>query len=771
MKFGIYHIFLFFIINLNINFNLFSNNAYINSVAIDKDNKIVAGGFYYSGDHYNYGDTKNFAIAKYNPDGTLDKSFNPTGGQPGIVTTVVTIAPEAKVNDIDQSNSEINAIAIDSKNRIVVAGYLKRNVGLTTSKIYTDNNYFVVARYNSDGTLDKTFNPTGAVSGKPGIVITNIDYNNNLTSLVIDSNDNIIAAGYLTQSIDTSAGIPVVVAIVKYLENGDLDKTFNPDGAVSGKPGIVVTNISADYLTSQSGLINTANAITLDSKDRIIITGQATTSTYIGVLVARYNPDGTLDKTFNPTGAVSKVPGAVITPIISYHTGYAIGYGVKTAEIDGKEKIIVAGSALIRGFNGNTTDAIVIRYNEDGSLDKSFKGPKIPDVDINDGVVATTISTISSYATSLVIDDTDINNIKTITAGYVFYSVEPTLTIDTDIDFSVLAAFLVIKYNQDGSLDKSFNSKVTPGYSITNIDNGAFKSGLQNYATSTSLALDLDNNIVLAGGALNDFYTNDFALARYKSNGILDKTFNSTGTPAGTVVTVVDNGIDFYKYIFMGATAAQNPFLSSLEITPEELAEVSKEYSAFKSPKILEPKSNSSIDSDNLEITGKAHPSSKVKLIIKDSNNNIKNISLNSDKLGNWQVKLDDLKPGKYSIVANSKDPISFLNFKSNKVEFDLKEKNIKEKNIKDLDDKLDELLDQDYIEDYEKKLNINKKPINLLFAKEKSFEKNISKDLENKKETDLKRHKEILNHSKKTYYISHGNLIEPYIISSKNRD
>lgn len=762
MRFNIYN-FIFFIINLSVDFSLFSNNAYINSVAIDKDNKIVAGGFYYSGDHYNYGDTKNFAIAKYNQDGTLDTTFNPTGGQPGIVTTVVTIAPTPEVNDIDQSNSEINALAIDSKNRIVVAGYLKRNVGLKTSTIYTDNNYFVVARYNPDGTLDKTFNSTGAVSGKPGIVITNIDYNNNLTSLVIDSNDNIIAAGYLTQSIDTGAGVPVLIAIVKYLENGDLDKNFNSTGAVSGKPGIVVTNISADYLTSQSGLINTANAVTLDSKERIVITGEATTSTYIGVLVARYNKDGTLDKTFNKTGSV-------ITPIISYHNGYAIGYGVKTSLIDNQEKIIVAGSAQVRGFNGNTTDVIVIRYNEDGSLDKSFKGPELPFVKTPAGIVATTISTISSYATSLVIDDTDLNNIKTVVAGYAYYTLEPTLTITTDIDFSLLAAFLTIRYNQDGSLDKTFNSKLTPGYNITNIDNGAFKSGLQNYATATSLALDLDNNIILAGGALNDFYTNDFALAKYTPDGILDKSFNKTGTPNGTLVTSIDNGIDFYKYIFMGATVAQNPFLTSTEITPQELAEVSGEFSVFKSPKILSAKNKLKSNSKFLEIKGVAHPDSKVNLNIKDSNNNIvKNITLKSDKLGRWATEVKDLNPGNYYIVATSKDPISFLKFKSNKVKINIEE-NIEEKSdIAKNKNKATNKLEANKLNS-SKIFKINKNPVNILINSDKDLK---NSDIKNniKEDLNLKRHQEILKNNKKTYYISHGNSKEPYIISSKKSD
>lgn len=107
-----------------------------NAVAVQADGKIVAAGY---GTRSASG--TDFAMVRYNPDGTLDTSFG-TPGTPGIVMTAVSSG-----NGWDQ----INSIAIDSSGKIVAAGYDTLNGRFE----------FAVARYNSNGLLDSTFGTGG----------------------------------------------------------------------------------------------------------------------------------------------------------------------------------------------------------------------------------------------------------------------------------------------------------------------------------------------------------------------------------------------------------------------------------------------------------------------------------------------------------------------------------------------------------------------------------------------------------------------------------
>ncbi len=932
MRFSIYKIYKFiilcFIFNFNIYFTLFSNNAYINSIAIDADNKILAGGFYLNGNDFNYGANTNFVLARYNIDGTLDTTFNPDGGQPGIVTTtfftasdfnpnaaimpeiesVVTnpinptnppinifpninrnpqlnpfipvfalpsnnilnniltnstinsssgllqsalspaanfspnvpiiepIAPDfsnfsaavynplvlgvtpqftadeninigyfapnsstvtTRIGNIGQNNSEINGIAIDSKGRIVAVGHLQRDLGIiNTSNI--DNNYFVIVRYNPDGSLDDTFNPQGTGSGMPGVFMLELGLDNVLTSVSIDAEDNIIAAGYLTVSnaLSGTASISpasVVVAVIKCLENGSLDDTFNPLGLRSGIPGIVISNISAYPLISQSGLINNANAVTIDGNGKILICGVATISSYTGILVIRYNPDGSLDTTFNPDG-INTPAGSVITDatVSGFNIGYSVGRGIKTVEIDGQEKIVITGY-MNEDFDGNESNVVVIRYNEDGSLDSTFN-PVNKTIESLPGIIITQIGSLSSSANSLDIDSTDLNNIKTVVAGYVSYKTELGFNeIPTDFYYKG-TGFLTLRYNQDGTLDNTFGPN-GQGYVITDIDNGAVQSGSLSYSFINSVAITNDNEIVSAGGALNNFYTNDFALARYTLAGILDTSFNPAGTPPGTVVTVIDNGQDMFENIFMGGTAPQVPNLTSIDVTPEELAEISPDFSAFAKPIILAPDDFSLVESAGFSITGKGHPKSTIHIAMTDYNTGATiNMPAVCDDLGRWATEVKDISDGIYNISAKSKDPVSNLAFNSNSVQVNVKNNKIATNTInsqvnnlkENLYDSLENLNNTQVVEP--KKFKLNDTTVNVSIGTNNSgtnnsqnsisnninlnnnkvinnkIVKNVSNGLKNNKNN-----REFLTHNDKEYYISYGSEKKPYVVSHKD--
>ena len=120
----------------------FGGNHIGESVTLQSDGKILVTGRSWNGGSYD------FAVARYNNDGTLDTSF---GGGAGIVTTAVAAGT-------DQGQS----VTVQADGKIVVAGYSYNG----------SDNDFALVRYNTDGTLDTTFDPgvTNTLDGNPTFV-------------------------------------------------------------------------------------------------------------------------------------------------------------------------------------------------------------------------------------------------------------------------------------------------------------------------------------------------------------------------------------------------------------------------------------------------------------------------------------------------------------------------------------------------------------------------------------------------------------------------
>ena len=107
--------------------------------------------------------SQTFAVARYTADGALDASF----GQHGVVVTAM---------DSSHSDAAANAIALQSDGKIVAAGY----VGTSD---------FAIARYNPNGTLDRSF------SGD-GIAHSDFDNGNDTAyAVAIQKDDRIVVAG------------------------------------------------------------------------------------------------------------------------------------------------------------------------------------------------------------------------------------------------------------------------------------------------------------------------------------------------------------------------------------------------------------------------------------------------------------------------------------------------------------------------------------------------------------------------------------------------
>jgi uncharacterized delta-60 repeat protein len=308
------------------------------ALAIQSDGKIVVAGFSNNGSNYD------FALVRYNTDGSLDDGF----GAHGKVIT-----------DFGIGHDVAYALGIQSDGKIVVAG---------TS--YNGKN-FALVRYNTDGSLDDgTSNDSTPADqfGTGGKVITDFgsaddDYDDVAYALGIQSDDGkIVVAGYSNASGNND------FALVRYNSGGSLDTTFDTDGKVTTAVG--------------SGL-DTARALVIQADGQIVVAGTSNNGGKNNFALVRYNKtDGSLDTSFDTDGKVT-------TPVGSLDSA-ATALGIQSS--DGK---IVAAGISYDAFN---SDFVLVRYNPDGSLDTDF---------YIGGIVTTSIGSGYDVASALDIQSAD----------------------------------------------------------------------------------------------------------------------------------------------------------------------------------------------------------------------------------------------------------------------------------------------------------------------------------------------------------------------------
>jgi uncharacterized delta-60 repeat protein len=267
------------------------------ALVLQPDGKFVAAGF--SG--------SDFALASYNPDGSLDTTF----GSGGKVTT-----------NLGSTIDQAWALVLQADGKLVAAG--------TTGDGSTDS--FGLARYNANGTLDTSF-------GSGGIVTTRFGSSQQrATALVLQPDGKLVAAGGVN-----FGGGNFDFALARYNPDGSLDATFGGTGKVmvdfgnSGDDGAQALALQPDGKILAAGTVNWTSA----------------PSAQFGLI--RLNPDGSLDGTFGSGGKV-------LTGV-----GGAAGFNSLLLQADGK--IIAGGSRCLTRID---CDFALARYNSDGSLDATF---------------------------------------------------------------------------------------------------------------------------------------------------------------------------------------------------------------------------------------------------------------------------------------------------------------------------------------------------------------------------------------------------------------
>lgn len=224
-------------------------------IVVQSDGKIIVAG------HSTSTITgKDFAVVRYNADGTLDNTF----GSNGVVTTDLQLG----------SDDVAYSVTLQADGKIVLAGYSDNG----------SNKDAALVRYNTNGIIDSTF-------GNNGIVITDFENSqqDEIKVVKIHPLGNIIVGG--TTVISSSVSKPV---IARYLSNGILDNSFNDNGIRL----LWITNLDYQYLFSVEDLVVQTNGKISAVGWRDFPSMQWDSDYW----ACRINSDGTMDNTFSSDG-------------------------------------------------------------------------------------------------------------------------------------------------------------------------------------------------------------------------------------------------------------------------------------------------------------------------------------------------------------------------------------------------------------------------------------------------------------------------------------
>jgi uncharacterized delta-60 repeat protein len=295
--------------------------AFATAIAIQPaDNKIVVAALAFEATTNGAGNTS-IVLLRYNPNGTLDTTNFGTNG-------IAAAAPIGSGNAGDTC-----ALLVQGAKFVVAGGSQDGNI--------------VLYRYDSTGALDPTF---GALA-TPGKTTTSLGAATVAMSPAMAAQSDgriILVSGNGSDQV-----------VLRYSIDGALDMAF---GGATG--GIVTTDIGSS--------INYANAVAIQSTgapanlDKIVVVGHTGLSdTTSDISLVRYSKDGVLDTTnFGP-------PSGFVTTDINGQFDNA--FSVALQDLGGEPRILVSGNT---GFNG-ASQTVVLRYNSDGTADKTFGSAQI----------------------------------------------------------------------------------------------------------------------------------------------------------------------------------------------------------------------------------------------------------------------------------------------------------------------------------------------------------------------------------------------------------
>jgi uncharacterized delta-60 repeat protein len=364
-----------------------------NAVAVQPDGKLVVVGLSYVNNDYSKED---FALARLNPDGSFDASF----GAGGKVKT-----------DFPGLAAVASSVVLQPDGKILVAG--------GAFPQFTFLGDFVLARYESDGTLDESF-------GTGGIVVTSFPGQGSYAfALALQPDGKIVAAGTQFLSFSTEQSSNSDFALARYNPDGSLDTSFGAGGGVT---------------TDFNGLNDDVFAVLVQPDEKIVAVGSSRgLITDYDFAAARYLPNGAPDASFGVGGKLS-----------NDFNGHAFDRA-RAAVLQPDGKIVAAGFSSFD--NTLSQPFVLVRWTPSGALDASFAGDGEQEIDFG---------SFDQAAYSLLLQTDG----KLIATGF-----PDTESSDSD--------FLLARSNADGTLDTSFGVGGKVRTSFGNLNGGAHGAARQ----------------------------------------------------------------------------------------------------------------------------------------------------------------------------------------------------------------------------------------------------------------------------------------------------
>ena len=501
----------------------------VSGVVVQPDGKVVL-----AGSSQTSGSPSDFAVARYKANGELDPSFSSDGR----LTTDFGGAEQGK------------DVLLQADGKLVVAGWA--SVAGVTS--------MAIARYESDGDLDETFNGDGKA-------IIEFEHTSTAQTVALSATGDVIVGG---QSGGDSA-------LARLTPGGELDQSFGDGDGI---------------LTTDFGAADVAHGLAIQPDGKLTMAGEATYSTpqsfRSDLVLARYEPDGDLDSAFGDGGRVREA------------TGGTYGGGLRSLALQADGGIVGAGNT----GHGDplssvpTNELTLYRFDPDGTADASFG---------SDGAIHTGTVTLEEPVRVALDDDGNIVAAGTHANGLAVFryddqgepdegfgsdggTVEPAIGRSSDLALDVVVMpdgsrialvetraretdkFALVKQLASGDPDPAFgggdgvalvelgepkprfvrdlevrpdgsmvvvsstetNDFLVVGLTAGGVLDPAFGGGDGRVETdlggsdyATSVAAASDGSLTVAGYSISD--ASRFAIARYTPTGLLDESFDGDG--------------------------------------------------------------------------------------------------------------------------------------------------------------------------------------------------------------------------------------------------
>lgn len=255
------------------------------------------------------GANTDFGLVRFDTDGQLDVTFGING---------------RTWTDMASGQDVASAVAVQGDQKILVAG----------SAVSGGSTTLAVARYESDGQLDTTFNTTGKVLTDVSFLEHGAAGTSRALAIAIQSDGRILVAGSSVHSGHTE------MALARYTPAGALDASFGGNG--------IVTHQIADHAWAYD--------LAIQADGKVVVAGHVdmTSAPTARIALVRYLDNGTLDPTFGSSGVVTTVIGS--------------GAEAQGLALQADGKIVVAGGAS----DGSHDNFAFARYTPSGLLDPAF---------------------------------------------------------------------------------------------------------------------------------------------------------------------------------------------------------------------------------------------------------------------------------------------------------------------------------------------------------------------------------------------------------------